>query len=99
MKKITIAYLMGFVTALAHAAPPIVVEKKVVCDNLKTIIESISADANEVPTWSGRDDTSKYILMANTKTGTWTMIQFNDKIACILGAGENSTVVRSGKYL
>lgn len=91
MRKFLLGVLL--LPALAYAQP-VTVEKPVVCSDLKTIIETVSGSKwQEEPVWSGRDDTSRYVLTVNQKTKTWTMIQFNDKIACIIGIGESATPI------
>ena len=97
MRKLTVAYLFGL-TALVANAQTVTVEKPVICSNLKTIIENLSKDYQEEPAWSGKDNTSRYIMMSNKKTGTWTIIQFNDRIACILGTGNSGMIVNLDKY-
>lgn len=47
-----------------------------------------------MPAWVGKDEGSKYVLMANEKTKTWTIVQFNDQVACVLGTGTDSNIVR-----
>jgi hypothetical protein len=74
--------------ALANAQP-VTVEKPVVCDIPKTVIESLTGTHQEKPFWVGSDEKSRYIMLVNEETGTWTMVQFNNKIACILGTGIN----------
>lgn len=67
----------------------IVLNKKVVCDLPDTMFqELVISGYREQPVWVGRDESSKYILLANIQTGTWTFIQYTQDIACILGAGE-----------
>jgi hypothetical protein len=78
-------------------ADPVTVEKPVTCAKPKAVIETISGgDINEVPFWVGTDDKSKYVLMVNKKTGTWTMVQYNSDIACIIGFGDNQQQIFLG---
>ena len=71
-------------------AESVTVDKPVLCDSPKIVFEAVSGGSNqEEPSWVGSDDKSKYVLMVNKKTGTWTMIQYNNNIACIIGLGEN----------
>jgi hypothetical protein len=75
--------------ALAYAQP-VTVEKPVVCDTPKIVIETLSGSGyREQPFWIGNDTTSRFIMMVNEKTKTWSFVQFNDNIACVLGTGEN----------
>jgi len=39
---------------------------------------------------------SKYSLFVNDDTKTWTLIQFDDTIACVLGTGGFSTYIFNG---
>lgn len=78
-------------------AQPVTVEKPVVCEKTEKVIESLQkGQYKENPSWIGYDDKSKYTLFVNEKTKTWTMIQFNDTIACIIGVGEGSRVIFTG---
>ena len=92
MKKLAVAFLLGLTTLIAHAEPR-VLEKPVRCDDIKIVIETLTGpELNEKPVWVGLDQTtkSKYMLTVNDKTRAWTMIQFDDKSACIVGFGNNS---------
>jgi len=94
MRTLLISILLLPIFALAE---PVTVEKSVTCDKPKAVIETISgSDINEVPFWVGTDDKSKYVLMVNKKTGTWTMVQYNSNIACIIGFGENQQQIFLG---
>jgi hypothetical protein len=96
MQKLAVAFLFGLNTLVANAQI-ITVEKPVVCSDLKTVIENLSSEYKEEPFWSGTDSLSKFIMMSNKKTGTWTIIQYNDKIACVIGTGDNGKVFVLGK--
>jgi hypothetical protein len=96
MHKLAMAFLLGLTSFLVRAQV-VQVEKPVVCSNLKTIVETISGDFQEQPTWRGNDARSKYIMFANSKTGTWTLIQYSDNIACVIGSGENGRQIFLGK--
>ena len=86
MHKFILAVLL--LPALAYAQP-VTVEKSVICDTPKTVIEALSGKHQEKPFWVGSDEKSRYVMMVNEETGTWSMVQFNDKIACVLGTGIN----------
>lgn len=85
-----------FVTVLAFSAQlnaQTVLSKQVVCGETSTVLQSLtSGEYQEKPNWIGRadNDDSKYALFVNKKTKSWTFIQFNDKMACILGSGIGS---------
>ena len=72
-------------------------EKSIVCDDVGKIFVYFTSDPhNERPIWMGKDVTDpsvQHTLMANHKTGTWTLIMNNDKIGCVLAAGTKHTLI------
>ncbi len=93
MTKFILGVLLLPAVALAQ---PVVVEKPVVCGPTRDVIKTlIGEDIKETPQWTGEDDTSKFSIFVNTKTGDWTFIQFNEKIACVLGTGEKSRFIQN----
>lgn len=72
------------------SAEPVKIEKPVLCDNSRTVFKAFSeGEWKERPFWIGNGHNSKFTLLVNEETKTWTLIQFNEDIACILGTGEN----------
>lgn len=98
MRKQAVAALFGLIPLLVHAQS-FQTEKPVICSDLKSIVEFLSGpEYEEEPFWNGLGEGgSKYILMANPLTRTWTFIQYNDKMACVLGSGESGRLLRLGK--
>ena len=76
------------------------VQKPVECADTATLLQGLrSSDYKEKPIWLGTEPgvtLSRYSLFVNEQTKSWTLIQFDEKIACVLGAGENSTRVFDG---
>lgn len=104
MKKI-IGLLLLTVVLCARAEPEVPdmtvtpLQRTVQCAATKTVFEYlINGEYKEVPYWTGNDafTESKYVLLVNTKTKTWTMVQFDDKKACVIGTGENHTPIFYG---
>lgn len=69
--------------------------KPVVCDDAQQIIKSLTDNYLEKLVWLAVNpyDNTRFSLFVNEKTGSWTLIQMNTEIACILGVGEQSTMV------
>ena len=75
-------------------------QKTIQCDNTKDIIEYLTkSEFVEVPIWFGLSNVHNFSLLVNEKTGTWTLIEFNEEIACILGNGEKFKLVTQGKHI
>jgi hypothetical protein len=87
MKNIIFGLL--FLPTLTLAQEHVIVEKPVVCDKIETILHSITNEFSEKSIWLGVSGDSNYSLFVN-KNGAWTIIQFTDRIACIIGTGEIS---------
>ena len=87
MKKFLVSVLL--LPVLSVAQEPVIVEKPVVCEKVEIILNSLTKEFSEKPVWLGESSDSKYSVFVDKK-GSWTIIQFTDKIACILGTGETS---------
>jgi hypothetical protein len=96
MRKSAVAMILTL-TSLVSSAQPNIYEnnKPVVCSDVKTIIEGLSDQYNEQPFWNGIGEDTKYILLVNPKTMTWSMVEYNNKIAFIIGTGKSSKQIFS----
>lgn len=67
--------------------------KEVQCGDRIEIVKSITgSEWKEIPLWHGIETTSEsnYILFSNLKKQTWTLIQYQNDIACVIGSGSGS---------
>lgn len=94
MRKLFLGVLLLPAVALAQ---PVTVEKPVVCDRIEVVMTGLAeGDYKELPIWLGESDKSKYTLFVNEKNKTWTIVQFDEKMACILGAGDQHQMIFLG---
>ena len=81
-------------------AQSVTVQKPIECAETATLLRGLSgSDYKEQPIWWGIEPgatVSRYSLFVNEQTKSWTLIQFDEKIACVLGTGENSTQIFTG---
>ena len=81
-------------------AQSVTVQKPIECADTATLLRGLSgSDYKEKPIWFGIEPgatVSRYSLFVNEETKSWTLIQFDEKIACVLGTGENSTQIFTG---
>ena len=93
MRQLTMAFLFCLASSIANAEP-FPSTKTVICDQLTVVVEALSSKFDEKVVWMGKDinDGTTYVLTANEKEHTWTYIQSDGKLACILGLGTGSTV-------
>jgi len=95
--KAPLIFCLMLIPALVSSQQPhqtAIVDKKVICGEFDKLIEKIS-EYREEPVWIGADQSSdtRYTLMINEKTGSWTILQYTHDVGCILGAGEKHQTV------
>jgi hypothetical protein len=81
-------------------AQSVTVQKPIECADTATLLRGLSgSDYKEKPIWWGIEPgatVSRYSLFVNEETKSWTLIQFDEKIACVLGTGDASTQIFNG---
>jgi len=97
----TIKWLaVGIVLTGAVVAQTVTVQKTLQCGSTPALIQGLQGSAfEEKPIWWGiqaDSPASRYSLFVNDETKTWTLIQFNETIACVIGTGEASTQIFTG---
>lgn len=96
LKKI-ITSLFCFLSTVVYAQngiPAFEMKKEVACTDTASLLTSIGESKwKEHPMWLGKSSTSRVSIFVNQKTGTWTIVQFNEKVACILEVGTDSELL------
>lgn len=96
MKKLVIAAsLFCLISSIAGAQ--IETKKPVLCFPVNELLKEIKS-VGEDPIWMGSstEGESVYALLVNKKTNDWTLIQFSDKLGCVIGVGKDSKLVLVG---
>jgi len=96
MQRLALAFLFCLSSSVANAQPAVQVDKTVTCSTLKNVVEQLSGIYKEEPNWTGTGAYSKYIMFVNPNTQAWTLVEYNDTVACIIGTGERSTLLKFG---
>jgi hypothetical protein len=84
------------------SAQSIQINKPVTCDSTLLVFQALLEQAGEKPIWIGKGDgvdTSKTVILANEKTKSWTIIQFDKNMACVLGSGVGSQLIFTGPII
>ena len=65
-------------------------ERKLTCGKTKFVLEALTKVAKEKVIWVGdsKYNDSQTIVMINTETLTWTVVQYDKNMACVLNNGE-----------
>jgi hypothetical protein len=96
MRARALAFLFCLTSSVVNADEIFQTEKPVTCSTLKTVVEQLNGLYGEEPYWNGRSKDSKYIMFTNPKTRSWTLVEYNDKVACVIGTGEASNMLKFG---
>ena len=90
MHKRSMALLFCLISSIAHAQEIIDLQKPLKCSDTQSVMNYFVDTHKETPVWVGKSVHDTHItLLTNPTTGSWTMIEYGDKIACVLSAGED----------
>lgn len=95
LRPLIVGLLFCLTSTIANSQSFTEIEKKIPCAAIEVVMTALaSKDINEKPIWIGADDgkKSEYALFVNESKKTFTLIHFTNKVACIIGFGEKSTL-------
>jgi hypothetical protein len=86
MKYIFAALVL--ISSVAHAQLS-EYERRFTCGKTQFVISALTRNAQEKPIWSGTDPQSgtETMILQNTQTLTWTVVQYDQTTACVLQSG------------
>ena len=87
LKQALLGVLFLPALVIAQQQGPVTVEKPVICGATTVIINEVM-EFKERPIWGSQLADSKIALFANVETETWTMIQWNKDVACVIDSGK-----------
>jgi hypothetical protein len=92
MRKIAMAFLFCLTSSIANAQEIIDLTKPMKCSNAQTVMNYFLDIHQEKPIWVGKTVHNTHItLLANKEKRSWTVIEYDARLACVLGAGEEKT--------
>lgn len=85
------AFLFCFITS-ASAQNIVDLTKPMKCSEVETVMGYFSNNHNEKPVWVGKTvHNTNITLLMNTETRSWTMVEYDSRLACVLGAGDEKS--------
>ena len=98
MHKLKMAFLFCLASSIVNAAP-IERRKVVMCDTVETVFRTVFEEWKEKPVWFAKDlpTPTQYVITASAEQDTWTLIQYDNTQACVLGVGTGSKFPIIGK--
>jgi hypothetical protein len=92
MRKIAMAFLFCLTSSIANAQEIIDLTKPMKCSDAQIVMNYFVDTHKETPVWVGKSVHNTYItLLMNKETRSWTMVEYDVRIACVLGAGEEKS--------
>ena len=92
MHKTVMAFLFCFTSSIANAQEIVDLTKPIKCSEAQNVMNYFSNTHKETPVWVGKTVHGTHItLLANKETRSWTMVEYDSKLACVLGAGEEKS--------
>jgi len=92
MQKLIMAFLFCLISSIAGAQEIVNLNKVMKCSEPQKVMNYFVDTHKETPVWVGKTVHNSHItLLMNRETRSWTMIEYDDRLACVLGAGENKS--------
>lgn len=92
MKNAAMAFLFCLTSTIANAQEIVDLVKPLKCSDAQSVMSYFIDNFKETPLWVGKTTTNTHItLLVNRETRTWTMVEYDARMACVLGAGETSS--------
>lgn len=92
MRYKTMAFLFCLISSIVHAQQIIDLQKPLKCSDAQIVMNYFVDTHKETPVWVGKSVHNTHItLLVNKETRSWTMIEYDTKLACVLGAGEDKS--------
>jgi len=92
MQKTMMAFLFCLAGSIAHAQEIIDLNKPLKCSDAQSVMNYFVDTHKEVPAWVGKSvHNTRITLLVNKETRSWTLVEYDDRLACVLGAGEDKS--------
>jgi len=92
MNKTVMAFLFCFISSIANAQGIVELTKQMKCSEVENVMKYFLDIHKETPIWVGKTVHNTHItLLANKESRSWTVIEYDSRLACVLGAGEEKT--------
>ncbi len=86
------AFLFCLISSIAHAQEIIDLQKSLKCSDAQVVMNYFVDTHKETPVWVGKSVHNTHItLLMNKETRSWTMREYDTRIACVLGAGDDKS--------
>jgi len=90
--KRKLVFLIALFSSMLYAQEVIHLTKEMKCSNADFIMSEFTLKYGESPIWVGKTDRGTHItLLVNKTKKTWTVVEYDARLACVLGVGEGGS--------
>lgn len=91
MKKFAFILALLF-SSVSQAQEVVDLVKKMKCSNAQFVMNEFTTRYQESPLWVSKTVSGTYItLLVNKEKKTWTLVEYDANIACVIGVGEGGS--------
>jgi hypothetical protein len=91
MRKLLFAFAL-LISGATGAQEVIRLVKQLKCSDAQFVMNEFTQNYGESPVWVGKTDHNTHVtLLVNKDKKTWTMLEYDAKIACVLAVGEGGS--------
>ena len=93
MRILLMAFLFCLTSSIANAQEVIELNKSVKCGDAQCVMNHFTNEYGEKTLWVGKDaNSNSYVtLLVNRETRSWTLLQYDGKMACVLSVGQSAS--------
>ena len=99
MKRKLAATMLALASTFVQAQELTKQQKAVACSQDIKVVEATINEYKERLFWVSKLESTVIALFVNHKTKTWSLLQWNERIACVIDAGTDFDVVLPGKSI
>ena len=93
MKKLLL--LLMFATSAFAQEGTFIINRTMKCGDAARLMNDMFEQYGEKLIWSAKSEQNEtyFGILKNKETGTWTLIQYDSKIGCVVGSGSQGTPI------
>lgn len=84
-----VAFLFCLISTIVNAEP-FKINRSLICEKADIVLKTLEKEFGEKPVWQGKNSQElNTLLLANTKTESWTIVITDGENACVLDSGSS----------
>lgn len=89
LKVKSVAFLFCLISTIVNAEP-FKINRALICEKADIVLKTLEREFGEKPVWQGKNNQDlNTLLLANTKTESWSIVITDGENACVLDSGSS----------